>query len=48
MYIEMMEKVIQQSGPKIIMDNQSNAPVPYLNLTPKSVMPDGPPRERRQ
>lgn len=34
MYIEMMEKVLQGSGAKIIMDSQPNGPVPLLNLTP--------------
>lgn len=34
MYIEMMEKVLNQSGAKIIMDSQPTGPMPFLNLTP--------------
>lgn len=36
MHIEMMEKVIKQSGPKVIIDGQSNKPFPFLNLTPNA------------
>ncbi len=36
LYIEMMEKVLQQSGPKIILDGDVNSPLPFLNLTPSS------------
>jgi len=39
MYIEMMEKVLQQSGPKIILDSQGNSPLPILNLSPNSGFP---------
>jgi membrane protease subunit HflK len=35
MYLEMMEKVIQQSGPKIILDSKVNGPLPLLNLSPQ-------------
>ena len=34
MYIEMMEKVLKQSGPKIILDGGISSPTPYINLTP--------------
>lgn len=34
MYIEMMEKVLQRSGPKIIMDGEMNNPIPLLTLGP--------------
>jgi len=37
MYIEMMEKVLQQSGPKIILDNQGTSPLPLLNLSPSAI-----------
>lgn len=37
MYIEMMEKVLKNSGPKIILDSGVSSPVPYLNLTPSAV-----------
>ena len=36
MYLEMMEKVLQQSGPKIILDGEVNSPLPFLNLTPNA------------
>ncbi len=39
MYIEMMEKVLAQSGPKIILDGKSNSPLPLLNLSPGSPLP---------
>ena len=34
MYIEMMEKVLKNSGPKIILGSDMNSPLPLLNLTP--------------
>ena len=34
MYIEMMERVLKNSGPKIIMGSEMSSPVPLLNLTP--------------
>ena len=34
MYIEMMEKVLKNSGPKIIMGSEMNSPLPILNLSP--------------
>lgn len=34
MYLEMMEKVIQQSGQKIILDSKVKGALPLLNLTP--------------
>ena len=40
MYIEMMERVLQQSGAKIIMDMQPGGPVPYLNLSPPRAAAD--------
>ncbi|MCY2974384.1 MAG: FtsH protease activity modulator HflK [Planctomycetota bacterium] len=39
MYIEMMEKVLTQSGPKIILDGKSSSPLPLLNLSPNSPFP---------
>jgi modulator of FtsH protease HflK len=36
MYIEMMEKVLKNSGPKIIMGSEMNNAVPLLNLSPSS------------
>jgi membrane protease subunit HflK len=39
MYIEMMEKVLSQSGPKIILDGKSSSPLPLLNLSPNSSFP---------
>ncbi len=39
MYIEMMEKVLTQSGPKIILDGKSSSPLPLLNLSPNSSFP---------
>lgn len=39
MYIEMMEKVLKNSGPKIIMGSDMNSPVPLLNITPNSPSP---------
>jgi membrane protease subunit HflK len=39
LYIEMMEKVLQQSGPKIILDSGSHAPLPILNLDPRALVP---------
>ena len=39
MYIEMMEKVLTQSGPKIILDGQSTNPLPLLNLSPNGSFP---------
>ncbi len=32
MYIEMMERVLQNSGPKIILDSKVSSPLPLLNL----------------
>lgn len=46
MYIEMMEKVLLQSGPKILIDGQSNAPIPLLNLTP-SFLPKAPVQQQK-
>ena len=34
MYIEMMEKVLKNSGPKFIMGSEMNSPLPLLNLSP--------------
>lgn len=34
MYIEMMERVLQKSGPKIILDGGVQTPLPFLNLSP--------------
>ncbi len=34
MYIEMMEKVLKNSGPKIIIGSEINSPLPLLNLSP--------------
>ena len=34
MYIEMMEKVLKNSGPKIILGSEMNSPLPLLNLSP--------------
>ncbi len=39
MYIEMMERVMQNSGAKIIIDGDSNQPLPILNLDPRVVAP---------
>lgn len=39
MYIEMMEKVLQKAGPKIIMDGGGNSPLPLLNLSPNQTLP---------
>ena len=36
MYIEMMEKVLKNSGPKIIMGSEMNGAVPLLNLSPST------------
>lgn len=36
MYIEMMEKVLKNSGPKIIMGSDMNSPVPLLNISPNT------------
>ncbi len=34
MYIEMMEKVLKNSGPKIIMGSEMNSPLTVLNISP--------------
>lgn len=39
MYLEMMERVLQQSGSKIIMDSQASGPIPFLNLSPSPSAP---------
>jgi membrane protease subunit HflK len=39
MYIEMMERVLQNSGSKIILDSKVNSPLPLLNLTPSTAAP---------
>jgi membrane protease subunit HflK len=39
MYIEMMEKVIKQSGPKMILDSGINSPTPYINVSPGAMLP---------
>ncbi len=44
MYIEMMEQVLQKSGPKIILDSKVNSPLPLLNLTPNPSTPASSPR----
>ena len=36
MYIEMMEKVLKNSGPQIIMGSEMNGAVPLLNLSPST------------
>jgi len=36
MYIEMMEKVLKNSGPKVIMSSNMTSPLPLLNLSPNS------------
>ncbi len=44
MYIEMMERVLLNSGPKIILDSKVNGPLPLLNLTPSSAAPASSPK----
>ena len=44
MYIEMMEKVITQSGPKIILDADTSSPIPLLNLNPNAPVTVAPTR----
>ena len=41
MYIEMMEKVIKQSGPKMILDSGINSPTPYINVSPGAILGNG-------
>lgn len=38
MYIEMMEKVLKNSGPKIIMGSEMNNALPVLNLSPSNTL----------
>lgn len=39
LYIEMMERVLQKSGQKIIMDGSVQGPLPLLNLSPSFTPP---------
>ncbi len=39
LYIETMERVLQNSGSKIILDGGVNQPLPILNLDPRAVAP---------
>ncbi len=43
LYIEMMEKVLQKAGPKVIVDGGMTGPLPLLNLTPGQSTPHAPP-----
>lgn len=43
LYIEMMEKVLQKAGPKVIVDGGMNGPLPLLNLTPGQSIPHAQP-----
>jgi modulator of FtsH protease HflK len=42
MYIEMMERVLQNSGPKVILDGKGQQPLPILNLDPRAIVPRNP------
>jgi len=44
MYIEMMERVLLNSGPKIILDSKVSSPLPLLNLTPSPATPASSPK----
>lgn len=46
LYIEMMERVLQKSGQKIIIDSGMQGPIPLLNLTPNGPPSVTPPFQR--
>jgi membrane protease subunit HflK len=39
LYIETMERVLQRSGPKILLDGDAIQPLPILNLDPRVIAP---------